>query len=44
MICDFALYAYTHKAHEGGFSLENYPGIQAWISRIEAMPGFAAMP
>lgn len=43
-IADFALYAYTHRAHLGGFSLQTYPEIQAWIARIEALPGFVAMP
>lgn len=43
-IADFALYAYTHRAHLGGFSLTDYPAIQGWIARIEALPGFVAMP
>ncbi|WP_416671248.1 glutathione S-transferase family protein [Egbenema bharatensis] len=37
-IADIALYAYTHVAHEGGFSLEKYPGIQAWLDRVQAQP------
>jgi glutathione S-transferase len=37
-IADIALYAYTHVAHEGGFSLENYPAIQAWLDRVQAQP------
>jgi glutathione S-transferase len=39
-LADIALYAYTHVAPEGGFSLENYPGIRAWCARIEAQPGY----
>jgi len=35
-IADISLYAYTHVAHEGGFDLSQYPGIQAWIERIES--------
>jgi len=42
-IADIALYAYTHVAHEGGFSLEAYPNIRAWIARIEARPGYQPM-
>jgi glutathione S-transferase len=38
-LADIALYAYTHVAPEGGFSLEKYPGIRAWCRRIEAQPG-----
>jgi glutathione S-transferase len=38
-IADLALYAYTHVADEGGFSLEEYPGIRAWLDRVAAEPG-----
>ncbi|MBW4660663.1 MAG: glutathione S-transferase family protein [Drouetiella hepatica Uher 2000/2452] len=37
-IADIALFAYTHVAEEGGFSLEPYPGIRAWIDRIKNQP------
>ncbi|PSB14804.1 glutathione S-transferase [filamentous cyanobacterium CCP1] len=37
-IADIALYAYTHVAHEGGFSLDNYPAIQAWLDRVQSQP------
>jgi glutathione S-transferase len=37
-IADIALYAYTHVADEGGFSLDNFPGIRAWIDRVKAQP------
>ncbi len=40
---DISLYAYTHVAHEGGFELERYPAILAWLGRVEATPGFIAM-
>ena len=36
---DIALYAYTHVAPEGGFDLEPYPAINAWLARVEAQPG-----
>jgi glutathione S-transferase len=42
-IADISLYAYTHVAEEGGFSLEPYPAIRAWIKRVEFVPGFMAM-
>ncbi|MDQ3874257.1 MAG: glutathione S-transferase family protein [Actinomycetota bacterium] len=38
-IADIALYAYTHVADEGGFSLELYPAIRAWLARVAAEPG-----
>lgn len=38
-IADIALYAYTHVAHEGGFELEPYPAITAWLARVAEQPG-----
>jgi glutathione S-transferase len=38
-LADIALYAYTHVAEEGGFDLEPYPHIRAWIDRVAAEPG-----
>ena len=38
-IADVALYAYTHVAPEGGFALEPYPAIRAWLTRFAALPG-----
>ena len=42
-IADLALYAYTAHAPEGGIALEAYPAVRAWLSRIEALPGFVGM-
>jgi glutathione S-transferase len=38
-IADIALYAYTHVAPEGGFSLQPYPAIEAWLARVADHPG-----
>lgn len=38
-VADIALYAYTHVADEGGFDLERYPAVRAWIDRVAAQPG-----
>jgi glutathione S-transferase len=38
-IADIGLYAYTHVATEGGFSLDDYPAIRAWVDRVAAQPG-----
>lgn len=38
-IADIALYAYTHVADEGPFSLEPYPAIRTWFERVRAQPG-----
>ncbi len=42
-IADMALYSYTHVAGEGGFELNGYPKIQAWLARVAAEPGHVAM-
>jgi glutathione S-transferase len=42
-LADIALYAYTHVAHEGGFELESYPGLRAWLDRVAAAPGHVPM-
>ena len=39
-LADIALYGYTHVADEGGFDLERYPAIRAWLARVAAEPGY----
>jgi glutathione S-transferase len=38
-LADIALYAYTHVAPEGGYELDGYPAVRAWLDRIAAEPG-----
>ena len=38
-IADVGLYAYTHVADEGGFDLEPYPAVRAWLARVVGQPG-----
>ena len=42
-IADIALFAYTHVADEGGFSLDDYPAIRRWIERIQQRQRFVPM-
>ena len=42
-LADIALYTYTAHAPEGGIALDRWPHIQAWLARIEALPGFVGM-
>ncbi len=42
-LADIALFPYTHVAEEGGFGLGDYPNLQAWIARVEELPGFVPM-
>jgi glutathione S-transferase len=41
-VADIALFAYTHTAAAGGFELERYPNILAWLQRVRATPGFVS--
>jgi glutathione S-transferase len=38
-IADIALYAYTHVAHEGGFDLERFTSLRAWLERVRGQSG-----
>ncbi|HVF01576.1 MAG TPA: glutathione S-transferase family protein [Rubrobacteraceae bacterium] len=38
-IAGIALYAYTHVAEEGGFDLNRFPSVNAWIGRVAAQQG-----
>ena len=37
-IADIACYPYVAKSPEGGFNLEFYPNVVAWLKRCEAVP------
>ncbi|NNE21667.1 MAG: glutathione S-transferase [Rhizobiales bacterium] len=43
-IADIACYPYTAATGEADLSLEPYPAVRAWLTRLEALPGFVAMP
>jgi glutathione S-transferase len=34
-LADVALVAYTRVCHEGGFCLDLYPAVRAWVGRVE---------
>ena len=42
-LADVAGYSYIAHAPEGGVSLDSYPNIRSWLSRIEALPNFVGM-
>jgi glutathione S-transferase len=39
-IADIALYAYVHRAAEGGFDLTPFKALPGWFARIEARPAY----
>jgi glutathione S-transferase len=42
-LADIALYGYTHVAGEGGFNLDAYPHVSAWLARVASQPGHITM-
>jgi glutathione S-transferase len=42
-IADIGLFAYTHVAADGGFPLNEYHNILAWIERLRSQPRFVPM-
>jgi len=40
-VADVALYSYIARAPEGNVDLAAYPAVNAWLARVEALPGFA---
>lgn len=42
-IADLALFAYTHVAHQGGYRLDDYPAVCAWLNRVRVQPGLRTM-
>ena len=43
-VADLALFAYTHRADEGGFELARWPGVVAWVGRVSGLPGVSMLP
>jgi glutathione S-transferase len=42
-IADISLYGYVHAADEGGFDLEPYPSVRAWLDRVATRPGHVSI-
>ena len=42
-LADIALYAYTHAAEEGGFTLDDYPAVGRWLDAVRAEPGHVTL-
>jgi len=43
-IADCACFPHVSVAHEGGITLDEYPGVLAWVRRIQKRPGYTSMP
>jgi glutathione S-transferase len=43
-IADVALYAYPRLCPEGGYDLEGFPAVRAWLERMATLPGHVPPP
>jgi glutathione S-transferase len=43
-VADVALYAYPRLCPEGGYDLEGFPAVRAWLERIASLPGYVLPP
>jgi glutathione S-transferase len=43
-VADVALYVYPRVCPEGGYDLERFPALGAWLERIAALPGYVPTP
>ena len=43
-LADLALFAYTHKAGDGGFELARFPAVVRWLERCREQRGVSEMP
>lgn len=42
-LADITLYAYTHVCEAGGFRLQVYPAVSAWLDRVSSLSGYVPM-
>lgn len=42
-LADVALYPYTSMASEGGYDMEPYPAVNAWLERMRLLPGYTPL-
>jgi glutathione S-transferase len=42
-VADIACYPYVSRGADAGIAMSNYPSLQAWFARIEALKGFVTL-
>jgi glutathione S-transferase len=43
-VADVALYVYPRLCPQGGYDLEGFPAVRAWLERIPTLPGYVPPP
>ena len=42
-IADIGMFGYVSMAGEGGYEMEKFPAIRAWLARVKAQPGWVPL-
>jgi glutathione S-transferase len=42
-VADIAVFVYVYLANDGKVSLDPYPAVKSWVSKIENLPGFISI-
>ena len=42
-IADIGMFGYVSMAHQGGYEMERFPAIDAWLARVKAQPGWVPL-
>jgi glutathione S-transferase len=42
-IADIGMFGYVSMAHQGGYEMQRFPSIDAWLARVKAQPGWVPL-
>jgi glutathione S-transferase len=42
-IADIGMFGYVSMAHQGGYEMQRFPAIDAWLARVRAQPGWVPL-
>jgi glutathione S-transferase len=42
-IADIGMFGYVSMAHQGGYEMQRFPAIDAWLARVKAQPGWVTL-
>ena len=42
-IADIGMFGYVSMAHQGGYEMQRFLAIDAWLARVKAQPGWVPL-
>jgi glutathione S-transferase len=42
-IADIGMFGYVSMANQGGYEMQRFPAIDAWLARVRAQPGWVPL-